>query len=90
MAAMKPARPAAWAESAPRHLMRRRKKRPSSYCFKGRLGSLSFELEDFVLDVEFLALQILDRRLIGERAVAFLIDGAFERCMLFFECLDAI
>jgi hypothetical protein len=90
MAAMRPARPAAWAESALHHLMRRRKSAPQAIVLKGRFGSLSFELDDFVLDVEFLTLQILDRRLIGERAVGFLIDGAFERCVLFFECLDAI
>ena len=48
------------------------------------------ELYDFVLDAEFLALQIVNRRLIGKRPVDFFIESAFERCVLFFECLDAI
>jgi len=52
--------------------------------------SRAFELDDFVLNFEFLTLQIVDRRLIGEWAVGFFINGAFERCVLFFERLDAI
>ena len=51
---------------------------------------MSFEFADFILDAEFLTLQIVDRRLIGKWAMGFLIDGAFKRCMLFFERLDAI
>jgi hypothetical protein len=90
MANIAPAHPAAQVEGASLHLIRRRKKRPSNYRFNGAHLSLSFEFADFILDTELLTLQIVDRRLIGERAMGFLIDGAFERCMLFFERLDAI
>ena len=51
---------------------------------------MALELNEFVLDAEFLAFQIVDCRLIGQRTVSFLIDGALERCMLFSERLDTI
>src|SRR5437868_5629222 len=51
---------------------------------------LPLQLEDFVLDAELLTLQIVDRLLIGQGTVDLLIDGAFERSMLFSERLDAI
>jgi hypothetical protein len=51
---------------------------------------LFLQLEEFVLDAELLALQIVDRVLVGKRAMDLLIEGAFERCVLFPERLDAI
>jgi len=51
---------------------------------------LPLQLEDFVLDAEFLTLQIVDRLLVGEGTVDLLIDGAFEQSMLLSERLDAI
>src|ERR1700726_1941666 len=51
---------------------------------------LPLQLEDFVLDAELLTLQIVDRLLVGEGTVDFLIDGAFEQSMLLSERLDAI
>jgi hypothetical protein len=55
-----------------------------------RRNLLALELNEFVLDAKFLALQIVNRRLVGQGPLGFLIDGAFERCVLFFERLDAI
>jgi len=51
---------------------------------------LPLQLEDFVLDAEFLALQIVDRLLVGKGTMDLFIDGAFEGSMLFSERLDAI
>src|SRR5579863_6605570 len=67
---------------------------PASPAFSGReRGSarlLLLQLKDFVLDAELLALQIVDRLLVGKGAVDLLIDGAVEQSMLFSERLDAI
>src|SRR5204863_4910950 len=52
--------------------------------------SVPLERENFVLDAEFLALQIVDRLLIGKRTMDFLIEGAFEHGMFLSERLDAI
>ena len=51
---------------------------------------LPLQLEDFVLNAEFLALQIVYRLLVGKGAMDLFIDGAFEQSMLFSERLDAI
>jgi hypothetical protein len=51
---------------------------------------LPLQLEDFVLDAEFLTLQIVDRVLVGKGPMDLLIDGAFEQSMLLSERLDAI
>jgi hypothetical protein len=50
----------------------------------------SLQLVDFVLYAKFLALQIMDRVLIGQRAAIFLLDGAVERGVLFLQNLEAI
>src|SRR5437588_12459143 len=51
---------------------------------------LALQLDDFVLDAEFLTLQIVDRLLVGKGTMVFFIDGAIERSMLFSKRLDAI
>jgi hypothetical protein len=51
---------------------------------------LPLQLEDFVLDAEFLTLQIVDRVLVRKGAVDLFIDSAFEQSMLLSERLDAI
>jgi hypothetical protein len=50
----------------------------------------SLQLEDFVLYAKFLALQIMDRLLIGEGAAILLLDGAVDRGVLFLQNLEAI
>ena len=51
---------------------------------------MPLELVDFVLDAELLTLQIVDRVLIGKRTLVFVIESAFELCVLLLERLDAI
>jgi hypothetical protein len=51
---------------------------------------VALQLEDFVLNAEFLTLQIVDRLLVGKGTMVFFIDGAIERSMLFSQSLDAI
>src|SRR5579862_2121125 len=48
------------------------------------------QLKNLILDAELLALQIGDRVVVGKRTMDLLIDGAFERCVLLSERLDAI
>jgi hypothetical protein len=48
------------------------------------------ELDDFVLDTEFLTLQAGDRIKIGQRPVDFTIDGFFETAMARAKGLDMI
>jgi hypothetical protein len=58
---------------------------------KGRgVRLLPLQRENFVLDAEFLALQIVHRLLIWQGTVDFLIESAFEQGMLLAERLDAI
>jgi hypothetical protein len=49
-----------------------------------------FELDDFVFDAEFLALQVVEDIFVGERAVDFLIDGVLQGAMTGPEGLDTI
>ena len=65
---------------------------PSPAFFGGAAAMrlLPLQLEDFVLDAELLALQIVYRLLVGKGAMDLFIDGAFEQSMLFSERLDAI
>jgi hypothetical protein len=51
---------------------------------------LLLQLEELVLDAELLAFQIGDRVVVRKGAMDLLIDGAFERCVLLSERLDAI
>jgi len=48
------------------------------------------ELDDFVFDSEFLALQVVEDIFVGERAVNFLIDGVLQAAMTGPEGLDTI
>src|SRR5436305_6406249 len=52
--------------------------------------SVPLERENFVLDAEFLALQIVDRLLVRKGTMGFLIEGTLEHGMLLSEFLDAI
>jgi hypothetical protein len=49
-----------------------------------------FELDDFVFDTEFLALQVVEEIFVGERAVDFLIDGVLQGAVTGPEGLDTI
>jgi hypothetical protein len=51
---------------------------------------LSLQLENFVFNAELLALQIVDHVLVRQRPMVFLIEGPFQRGVLFSERLDAI
>src|SRR5262249_36279161 len=55
-----------------------------------RLRSVTLQLDDFVLDAEFLALQIGDRIPVWQRTPILLIDGALQFSMLSLQRLDAI
>ena len=55
-----------------------------------RLRSVPLELADLVLYAELLTLQVVDRVLVGKGTLVLLIEGAFERGVLFLERLDAI
>jgi hypothetical protein len=56
----------------------------------GLRRSVPLQLKDLVFDTEFLTLQIVDRLLVGEGTMDLLIDGAFERSMLFLQRVDTI
>ena len=49
-----------------------------------------FELDDFVFDSEFLALQVVEDLFIGQGAVDFLIDGILQTAVTGPEGLDTI
>jgi len=51
---------------------------------------LFLQLENLVFDLELLALQIVYRIVVRQRPMDFLIEGSFERRVLFPERLDAI
>src|SRR5207237_9009691 len=81
--------------SAPKTPVKATKKpgRTASPAFLQRVTAarlLALQLDDFVLDAEFLTLQIVDRLLVGTGTMVFFIDGAIERSMLFSKRLDAI
>jgi len=48
------------------------------------------ELDDFVFDAEFLALQVVEEIFVGQGAVDFLIDGVLQAAMTGPEGLDTI
>jgi hypothetical protein len=49
-----------------------------------------FELDDFVFDAEFLALQVVEEIFVGQGAMDFLIDGILQGAMTGPEGLDTI
>jgi hypothetical protein len=49
-----------------------------------------FELDDFVFDTEFLALQVVENIFVGQGAMDFLIDGILQGAMTGPEGLDTI
>jgi hypothetical protein len=54
------------------------------------LRSVPLQLKDFVLYTELLALQIVDRVVVGKGTAILLLDGAVERGVLLLQHLEAI